>query len=342
MLAFAATGFLVNFWAWALISPLGGAYRTELELSAFQQAFLVAVPVVVGSLGRIPVGALTDKLGARVMFPAVSVVTIVPVLFIGFVADSYPLLILGGFFLGVGGTAFAVGVPLVSAWFPPQRRGLALGVFGVGMGGTAISAFTTVRLADSSGRAVPFVIVAVVLLVYAAAAAMWLRDAPGRVPAQGSFLARTWATVRLPAVGQLSVLYAVSFGGFVAFSVYLPTYLGNAYDLTASDAATRTAGFVVLAVVMRPVGGWLSDRVGPIPVLTASFLAAAVLAALAGWACRSCRRAPWPSSAWPPRSAPGPARPSRWSRSSPPPRRWAPSAGSSAPRAVSAGSSRHW
>jgi len=281
MLAFAAIGFGVNFWAWALISPLGGAYRTELDLSAFQQAFLVAVPVVVGSLGRIPVGALTDKLGARVMFPAVSVVTVVPVLFIGFVADSYPMLILGGFFLGVGGTAFAVGVPLVSAWFPPRRRGLALGVFGVGMGGTAISAFTTVRLADSFGRAVPFVIVAVVLLVYAAAAAMWLRDAPGRTPAQGSFLARTWATVRMPAVGQLSVLYAVSFGGFVAFSVYLPTYLGNAYALTAADAATRTAGFVVLAVVMRPVGGWLSDRVGPIPVLTASFVAAAVLAALA-------------------------------------------------------------
>lgn len=281
MLAFAAIGFLVNFWAWALISPLGGAYRTELGLSAFQQAFLVAVPVVVGSLGRIPVGALTDKLGARVMFPAVSVATIVPVLFIGFVADSYPLLILGGFFLGVGGTAFAVGVPLVSAWFPPQRRGLALGVFGIGMGGTAISAFTTVRLADSAGPAVPFVIVAAVLLVYAVAAATWLRDAPGRAPAPGSFLARTWATVRLPAVGQLSLLYAVSFGGFVAFSVYLPTYLGNAYDLTASDAATRTAGFVVLAVVMRPVGGWLSDRVGPIPVLTASFAAAAALAALA-------------------------------------------------------------
>jgi NNP family nitrate/nitrite transporter-like MFS transporter len=80
---------------------------------------------------------------------------------------------------------------------------------------------------------------------------------------------------------QLSALYAVGFGGFVAFSVYLPTYLKNAYGLTQADAALRTAGFVVLAVVMRPVGGWLSDRFHPVPVLTGCFAAAAVLALLA-------------------------------------------------------------
>lgn len=83
MLGLATAGFLVNFWAWALISPLGAAYRDDLDLSAFQQAFLVAVPVVVGSVARIPVGALTDRLGARVMFPAVSALTILPVMFVG-------------------------------------------------------------------------------------------------------------------------------------------------------------------------------------------------------------------------------------------------------------------
>jgi MFS transporter, NNP family, nitrate/nitrite transporter len=140
MLVLATVGFLVNFWAWALMSPLGVAYREQLQLTAFQQALLVAVPVVVGSIGRIPVGALTDRLGARVMFPAVSFLTILPVLFVGLFGDSYPMLLLGGFFLGLGGTAFAVGVPLVNAWYPPARRGLALGIFGMGMGGTAVSA----------------------------------------------------------------------------------------------------------------------------------------------------------------------------------------------------------
>jgi len=281
MLALATIGFLVNFWAWALISPLGVAYREQLGLTAFQQALLVAVPVIVGSVGRIPVGALTDRLGARVMFPAVSFLTILPVLFVGLFGDSYPLLLIGGFFLGLGGTAFAVGVPLVNAWYPPARRGTALGVFGMGMGGTAVSAFTTVQLATRFGRAFPFLLVAVVLAVYGVVAALLLRDAPGRTAPSGSFLARTWATLRLRATLQLSALYAVGFGGFVAFSVYLPTYLKNAYGLTQADAALRTAGFVVLAVVMRPIGGWLSDRFHPVPVLTVCFAAAAALAMLA-------------------------------------------------------------
>jgi len=283
MLGLATVGFLVNFWAWALISPLGVAFREQLGLTAFQQALLVAVPVVVGSVGRIPVGALTDRLGARVMFPAVSFLTILPVLFVGLFGDSYPLLLIGGFFLGLGGTAFAVGVPLVNAWYPPARRGTALGVFGMGMGGTAVSAFTTVQLATRFGRAFPFVLVAVVLAVYGVVAALLLRDAPGRTIPSGSFLTRTWATFRMRATVQLSALYAVGFGGFVAFSVYLPTYLKNAYGLTQADAALRTAGFVVLAVVMRPVGGWLSDRFHPVPVLSACFAAAALLATLAAF-----------------------------------------------------------
>ena len=281
MLALATVGFLVCFWAWALISPLAPAYAKELGLSAVQQSLLVAVPVVVGSLGRIPVGALTDRLGARTMFPAVAVLTIAPVLFVGLAGSSYPALLVGGFFLGIGGTAFAVGVPFVNAWFPPERRGTAIGIFGAGMGGTAVSAFTTVAIADRWGRAAPFILVAVVLAVYAVTARLLLRDVPGRVPATGSFVTRAWTTFKRPVALKLSLLYAIGFGGFVAFSVYLPTYLVNAFGLTRGDAALRTAGFVVLAVGMRPVGGWLSDKWHPVPVLTACFLGIAALAGLA-------------------------------------------------------------
>lgn len=280
MLSLATIGFLLNFWAWALISPLGATFSKELHLSSFQQSLLVAVPVVVGSLGRIPVGALTDRYGARVMFPAVSALTIFPVLFVGLGGSSYVRLLIGGFFLGIGGTAFAVGVPLVNAWFPPARRGLAIGIFGAGTGGTAISAFTTIRLADAYGRSVPFVLVAVLLAIFAVVAVLLLRTPPGRPAPGGSFLARTVATVRMPATAQLSLLYAVGFGGFVAFSVYLPTSLRNEYGLSVGDAAARTAGFVVLAVAARPFGGWLSDRAGPVPVLGVSFAAAAVFAVI--------------------------------------------------------------
>jgi len=273
MLALATLGFAVNFWAWALLSPLAPKFKDALHLSPFQQALLVAVPVVVGSLGRIPVGALTDKFGGRVMFPLVSLSTIVPVLFLGLAGhSSLAGLLVGGFFLGIGGTTFAIGVPFVSAWFPPAQRGLAIGVFGMGMGGTAISALTTVKLVTAHGTATPFVVTAIGLAVYAALAALLLRDAPGRVVPTEALSRRLAATMRLRVTWHASALYAVVFGGYVAFSVYLPAYLKTAYTLTQADAANRMAGFVLLAVIMRPFGGWLSDRYDPTRVLSGALL----------------------------------------------------------------------
>lgn len=272
MLTLATLGFAVNFWAWALLSPLGPRYKELLGLSGSQQALIVAVPVIVGALGRIPVGALTDRYGGRVMFPLVSVSTIVPVLFLGLAGQkSLVALLIGGFFLGIGGTAFAVGVPFVNAWFPPARRGLAIGVFGVGMGGTAISALTTVKLVKAQGSSAPFLITAGVLALYAVTAWIVMRDAPGRTVPTEPLGARLAATSRLTITWQACILYAVAFGGYVAFSVYLPAYLRTAYGLEQADAANRMAGFVIVAVVMRPVGGWFSDRLGPIPVLTAVY-----------------------------------------------------------------------
>ena len=279
MLGLATLGFAVNFWAWALLSPLAPKLKDTLHLSAFSQALLVAVPVVVGSLGRIPVGALTDRYGGRVMFPIVSMATIIPVLFLGlFGHSSLAALLAGGFFLGIAGTSFAVGVPFVTAWFPPERRGLAVGIFGAGMGGTAISALTTVKLVKAHGMATPFVITAIALAGYGVIAALVLRDAPGRIAPTEPLGRRLAATVRLPITWHASALYAIAFGGYVAFSVYLPTYLKNAYALTLSDAANKMAGFVVLAVVMRPIGGWLSDKVDPARVLVGAFTVVSVAA----------------------------------------------------------------
>jgi len=284
MLAMATIGFAVNFWAWALISPLGPLFRATGSLGTLTEsdvALMVAVPVIVGSLGRIVVGGLTDRYGGRVMFPIVSGVAILPILFLAFFAlDSYALLLVGGFFLGIAGTAFAVGVPFVNAWFPPEKRGLAIGIFGAGMGGTAISALTTVKLTDHVGARSPFLITAGILAVYAVAAWLVLRDAPGRTVPTTSLASRVAANARLSITWQACILYAVAFGGYVAFSVYLPAYLKTAHGLTPADAANRMAGFVVVAVIMRPVGGWLSDRFGSIPVLASGFVVVVVGAAI--------------------------------------------------------------
>ncbi len=285
MLAMATLGFALNFWAWALISPLGPLFREQGTLGSLDEgdvALMVAVPVIVGSLGRIIVGALTDRYGGRIMFPVISGLTIIPILFIAFFAlDSYTLLLIGGFFLGIAGTAFAVGVPFVNAWFPPERRGFAVGVFGAGMGGTAISALTTVKLYENIGEKSPFLLTAAALAVYAVASWLVLRDAPGRTVPTTSLMQRLSANARLPITWQACILYAVAFGGYVAFSVYLPSYLKVAYELTPADAANRMAGFVVVAVIMRPVGGWLSDKFGPIPVLVAGYAVVVVGAAVA-------------------------------------------------------------
>jgi NNP family nitrate/nitrite transporter-like MFS transporter len=270
-LTLATLGFLLNFWAWALLSPLGSTF-VERGLTT-DSALIVAVPVLVGSLGRIPVGALTDRFGGRVMMPAISLITVVPVLFLGFVGqDSLTALLVGGFFLGIAGSTFAVGVPYVNAWFPPERRGLALGIYGVGMAGTAISAFTTVPAYVNLGSAAPFVISACALVVYAVVAWLLMRDAPSFTPVRKSLVATIGSAASHALTWQAMYLYAIAFGGYVAFSVYLPTYLQNTYALAPGDAAARMGGFVVVAVVGRVVGGLLADVLGATRTLLTSYV----------------------------------------------------------------------
>ena len=278
-LALVTIGFGVNFWAWALLSPLGPVYL-ERGLTA-DASLIVAIPVLVGSLGRIAMGGLTDRFGGHLMFPLVSLITVIPVLFLGFVGQyTYPTLLVGGFFLGIAGTTFAIGVPYVNSWFPPAKRGMATGLYGVGMGGTAISAFTTVPLVNSVGNAAPFVLTAIALVLYAVVAWLFMHNAPTWTPSRKNIVAQSLAVMKLKVTWQACYLYALSFGGYVAFSVFLPTMLQNWYGLEAADASFRMAGFVIVAVIMRPLGGTLSDSLGAARTLLISYTAVA-LAALA-------------------------------------------------------------
>ncbi|MEU9125979.1 MFS transporter [Streptomyces sp. NPDC048506] len=277
-LALATIGFTVTFWAWNLISPLGKAFKVALHLTNVQVAVLVAVPVLVGSLGRVPVGALTDRYGARVMFPLVAALTTVPVLLLIPAKNSYAAMLVVGFFLGLGGTTFAIGIPLVNAWFPPDERGLALGVFGMGMGGVALSGYLTPRI-HRYDENLPYLVVAVALALFAVSGAMLINDHPDRPVPRTSLAARLGRAGRLRATWELAGLYAVGFGGIVAFGVYLPTYLQTWYHLDAADAGTKAAGFALVTVVFRPVGGWCSDRVHP-AVVTAWALGVVALFAV--------------------------------------------------------------
>ncbi|PZF79369.1 MFS transporter [Jiangella anatolica] len=279
-LVLATVAFAVSFWAWNMIAPLGVRYTGELDLSSGQKSLLVATPVLVGSVGRILAGTLTDRLGGRLMFPVLMLLSTPFVVLVAVAgeAESYGLLLLFGFFLGIAGTTFAVGIPFVNAWYEQSRRGFATGVFGAGMGGTALSAFFTPRFVDWFGYVATHVIVAVALVAMAAICWTSMRDAPAWAPNTAPVLPKLAAAVRLPVTWQMSFLYAVAFGGFVAFSTYLPTYLKDIYDFDLTAAGTRTAGFALAAVVARPLGGVLSDRIGPRRVVAISLAGTAVLA----------------------------------------------------------------
>ena len=279
-LALATFAFAVTFWAWNLIGPLGVRYTEQMHLSSSQKALLVATPVLVGSLGRIPVGALTDRYGGRVMFPVLTLLTVPFVLLVALAGnlESFPLMLLFGFFLGIGGTTFAVGVPFVNAWYQADRRGFATGVFGAGMGGTALSSALTPRMVTWFGSTLTHVIIAVLLVATAALCWSAMRNSPAWKPNTDPVVPKLAAAVRLPVTWQMSFLYAVAFGGFVAFSTYLPTFLKDVYSFDLTAAGTRTAGFAIAAVVARPIGGVLSDRIGPRAVLAISLAGVTVLA----------------------------------------------------------------
>ncbi|MEV0673149.1 nitrate/nitrite transporter [Mycobacterium sp. NPDC050441] len=273
----------INFWAWNMIGPLSTTYAGDMRLSATQASMLVATPILVGSLGRIAVGALTDRYGGRTMFLAVTLASIVPVLAVGAAGEarSYPMLLVCGFFLGVAGTVFAVGIPFANNWYEPSRRGYATGVFGMGMVGTALSAFFTPRFVRWFGLFPTHLIIAVALALTAVLCLVAMRNSPAFQPNTDPVLPKLKSALKLPVTWEMSFLYAVVFGGFVAFSNYLPTYLKNVYEFSSVEAGSRTAGFALAAVLARPVGGALSDRIPPKFVVLTSFAGTAVLAFIA-------------------------------------------------------------
>jgi MFS transporter, NNP family, nitrate/nitrite transporter len=279
-LALATLAFAVSFWAWNIIGPLGVRYTELLGLTPGQKSLLVATPVLVGAAGRILSGALADRFGGRIMFPALMLASAPFVVLVAFAGNhgSFPLLLLFGFFLGIAGTTFAVGIPFVNAWYDHSRRGFATGVFGAGMGGTALSAFFTPRFVTWFGYTTTHVILAVALVATAALIWIALRDAPDWTPNTDPVVPKLVAAAKLPITWQMSFLYAVAFGGFVAFSTYLPTYLKDVYDFGLTGAGTRTAGFAIAAVVARPLGGILADRFGPKLVSLVAFAGVLVMA----------------------------------------------------------------
>lgn len=277
-LILALLSFTACFYVWSLFGPLGPKIQHDLKLTEVQLSWIVAIPVVLGSLMRIPMGVLTDRFGGHVMFTGLMLYTAVPAVLIALFHNSFWGLVVLGFLLGVTGSSFAIGVPFVSRWSSPARQGFALGVYGMGMGGTVVAALTAPTLAEKLGVGAPFAIGVVLMIVLAAT--FWLIGHDSPVPRPKTHWADSLRVfVHEPRTWALTLFYFLAFGGFVAMFLYLPKLLVGVYHLQRTDAGYRAAGFALLAVLARPIGGWAADRFGAERVLLVSFAGISALAA---------------------------------------------------------------
>jgi MFS transporter, NNP family, nitrate/nitrite transporter len=258
--------FTVCFAAWGLISAFAPTFRQRFHLSATQAALLVAVPVLLGALARIPIGMLADRFGGRVVFTLLMFFVAFPVAFVPS-ANSYRDLLIVAFLLGMAGSSFAVGVGYVSRWYSMETQGSALGTYGLGNVGQSAAVFFGPVAAAAFGFRSVYLGMAIILVVWAVVFATFARNASQTTRPKG-FSEMIGVLAHEPLAWALAGFYFLTFGGFVAFSIYLPTLLRDQFALQPADAGFRTAGFVVLATLCRPIGGWLSDQIGGSRVLS--------------------------------------------------------------------------
>jgi MFS transporter, NNP family, nitrate/nitrite transporter len=280
-LVLATLSFALSFAAWGLVGGLASIFAGLYQLTASETALLVAVPVLLGSLARLPMGMLTDRFGGRLVFTALLLFASVAAFTVP-MASSYGALLAAAFLIGMAGSSFSIGAAFVSRWTPAARQGTALGIYGLGTMGQSLAVFGGPIVAARWGWEAAFRGISVLLLLWAAIYFTLARNppAPGRpatVAAMVSVLRRS------PTAWLLGAFYFLTFGGFVAFSIYLPTLLRAQFGLTPADAGFRAAGFVVLATLMRPLGGWLADRIGGAQVLSWVFGGVALSALLLTW-----------------------------------------------------------
>ncbi|RIV20196.1 NarK/NasA family nitrate transporter [Alicyclobacillaceae bacterium I2511] len=278
---------VVAFVVWSLMSPIAPQMQKLYHLTGFEKSLLVATPVLLGSILRVPLGMLTDRFGGRLVYTLLMVYLVIPLWGIS-TAHSFDSLIFWEVLLGIAGTSFAVGIGHVSVWYPSEQQGLVLGITALGNIGTAIAVFSIPVLYLHLGFAMTTRLLVLPVLLMAALLWFFTRDpnpadirthasttATGPVATTSGDGAKTvrkeqgfWTSGSLWA---LAAFYFITFGGFVAFGNYLPTLLQAQFQLTPIDAGLRAAGFVVLATAMRPLGGYLADRLSPYSLLGIAF-----------------------------------------------------------------------
>jgi len=259
---FASTlAFTVCFAVWMMFGVTGIPIRAEMGLDSTQFGLLTATPVLTGALFRLPLGIWTDRFGGRRIMLLVLVGCAVPLFASAYVTQYWQLLLLG-LALGLVGATFSVGTPYVARFFPKERRGFAMGVFGAGTVGAALNMFVAPALIDAYGwQAVPKAYAAALLVT---AAVFWglSKPDPARSDPAAPSVLQQLGVLRDPRVWKYCQYYSIVFGGFTALSIWMPQYFKTEYGFSIAAAALLAACFALPAGAFRALGGWLSDRFG--------------------------------------------------------------------------------
>ncbi len=254
-------GFTICFAIWTMFSVLGVPLKTTLDLNGTQFGLLIATPVLTGSLVRVPLGLLTDRFGGRIVFFLVMLVC-VPPLYLMAHATTFAQFLILGLFVGMAGGTFSVGTPYVARWFPSNRRGFAMGVFGMGNAGTALNMFIAPLIIAAFGwKMLPKAYAALML---GTAVLFWVfshSDPSHKIP-PGTSLREQMRILKDPRIWRYCQYYSVVFGGYVGVSLWMTKYYVSEYGFSLTAAAFLAMMFSLPGGVLRALGGWFSDRFG--------------------------------------------------------------------------------
>lgn len=261
--------FDISFMVWVLLGVLGVYVTKDFGLTASQKGFMVALPILGGSLVRIPLGLLVDHIGPKKTGILGQLLVLFPLLGLWLFGSSMNSILMFGLLLGIAGGSFAVALPLASRWYPPQHQGMALGIAGAGNSGTVLASVFAPSLAECVGWRNVFglalIPVVLTLLVYIALA----KESPTRPKPKR--LVDYFSVLREPDTFWFCLFYSITFGGFVGLASFLGIFFHDQYGLSKVAAGYFTALCVFAGSFFRPVGGYFADRFGGIRMLTLLF-----------------------------------------------------------------------
>ena len=259
----ASTGaFTVCFMVWMMFAVIGIPIKQSLGLNETEFGILVAMPVLTGSLIRLPLGMWTDRFGGRIVFFILMLCTVIPIWMISWGTQFWHFLVTG-LFVGVAGGSFTVGIAYCARWFPRAQQGFAMGIFGMGNTGAAVTKLIAPSIVVAYGWAMVPKVYAVLMLI--TAVLFWIftftdethTAASAKVTVKEQLMA-----LKDPVVWRYSQYYSIVFGGYVALSLWMTKYYITEYGFDIKIAALLAAGFSIPGGVLRAVGGWISDKYG--------------------------------------------------------------------------------